>query len=506
MVSIFFKPDKTQIVTAILKNGKVCVKSATEIESRFNLFSAAVEKENNIKKHYSPFYGEVEIEKEPPSKVKFNTDRKEALAQFFSGLKKDFIDKFDEVYIVLPDELFSVIDCFEFTTEDNLENTVSEIADMSFNDLAVAIPFEATPGQFNKKSVYAMEQEIIDDIIAAAVKSDIPLNSIEAASLSVIRAIADWRTEKILFPIYSTSADIISYSPLGGIFRLETDLNKNYLENYRIDAEEEIRSVLCQRDVAAEKTFKSINLNVPVYVLDNSKCVENISSLNARKGEIKISDCIKLENNSNPIKWIGALGTMLQVLDENSELYATKPPFLRIKSGNLLPENIRVGTRIKRFGKLTKNILQKAVAILGVSLIASLAIFFYFHSIKISSDLQSKYDSAKEEEVLINRDFEILELSKKENYHPVESFITLMKYRPEELKFLNINVGNNSGANVLNDWIKFTVVSKDPILFQNMLSRLREEKSFTNCSLNEINSDTTGFKKANFMLGKGGDK
>ena len=503
MVSIFFSPDKTQIVTAVLKNGRLQIKSVNEMDSRFNIFLQSVDKDKKSEIYYSPFFGE--REKELSVQPQAVVNRQEALFQFFTGLKKDLIEKFDEVYIVLPDELFSVIDCFDYTTEANLNDTIAEISDMSIEDLVIATPFEATPGQFNKKTVYAIQGEIIEDIISAATRCDIPLNSIEAASMSVIRAVANWRTEKIFLPIYSTSADLISYSPLGGMFRLETDLSGNYFEKYKAGADNEIRSVLFQRDVAAEKTFKSINLNVPVYVLGNSASIANLPSLSSRIGTLNLSEFIESEPNLNLNNYIGAVGTMLQVIEDSSEIYSTRPSFLKIKSGNLLPENIRVGTRIKRFGNVTRSVLKKAVALLTLLLVVSVGIFFYFSNIKVSTDLQSNYEAAQKEESVIKRDFEILELSKKEDYHPVESFITLLKYRPEELKFLNINIGSNSG-NIANDWVKFTVVSKDPILFQNMLSQLREEKTFNNCTLSEINSDNTGFKKANFMLGKGGAK
>ena len=124
----------------------------------------------------------------------------------------------------------------------------------------------------------------------------------------------------------------------------------------------------------------------------------------------------------------------------------------------------------------------------------------YLNSIQISPELQTEYDEAHKTEAELSREIRIIEQAKREDEKPLGAFTTLMKYRTEEIFLTNINIGGTDSAN---NWVKFTAVSEDAIAFQELLSQLREEKVFQNCSLAEISSDVSDFKKAHFSLGKG---
>ncbi len=501
MTGIFFRPDKTQIVSAEVKHKKLKILKTENLGSFFDILQTPNKK--NAGGGEEPFRFAGSPEKKPLEPKQANREtRRTKIETFFRYLRENSgIKKYDEVYIVLPDEIFSVVDVIDYTTDENLQKTIEEMTGKDFEKFYVTTPIKATPGQYNKRTVYAIDKKLIDDFAAAAEKCNILLTSIEPASLSMVRAVADWRTEKIFFPIYRETAEIISYSPLGGVFRLETNMTGEVLQNYGQAADQDVKTVLRQRDAAADWTYQSSNVNVPVTVLGSYKRLKDLPALRDRADlNLKMSEIVEGVFDDSK-DWIGTVGTLLQDFDEDSELYSSCPQFLKIESGNILPENIRVGTKIKMWGQVTQSILKKATAVLSVILAAGAGAIFYLNSIEVTSDLQSRYNTAKKEELQMNQDIQIITLAKKENVQPIESFFTLLKYRPEELKLTNVNVGNMSGNNAT-EFIKFVGVSENPILFQEMLSKLRGEKLFANCSLNEITSDTKGIKKANFILGK----
>jgi len=190
----------------------------------------------------------------------------------------------------------------------------------------------------------------------------------------------------------------------------------------------------------------------------------------------------------------------MQVYGASEEIFSDCPPFLKIGSGNILPKEKQVGAKIKHISQIVKRWLTiTAVLMFGV-LMTEVAGIFYLSTIKITPELQSAYDEAQKSDAEINREIGIVELAKKEDEKPIEAFATLMQYRTEDLYLTNFSIGGNDTAV---NWVKFTAVSEDPIKFQDLLSRLREEPKFQNCSLAEISSDTGDYKKANFSLGKG---
>ena len=73
----------------------------------------------------------------------------------------------------------------------------------------ISTPIKSTPGTNNKKTIYAMQKKLVEAIAEVADKLNIQVVSIEAASMSMIRGVGEWKIEKILIPVTSESANII---------------------------------------------------------------------------------------------------------------------------------------------------------------------------------------------------------------------------------------------------------------------------------------------------------
>jgi len=419
------------------------------------------------------------------------------ITELFQELKSEFKLGNEDVYLVMPDEMFELTDTANITGEAELRQFVEDGTGLKFDEMYVSTAIEATPGQYNKKTVYAMRKNLVDAIATAADKLNIQVVSIEAASMATVRGIGDWKREKILLPVTEIGADIISYSPLGGIFKLETNLTEKKFIEQPERSERELKSAIKRRDIAAEYTYTSINDKVPITILSDKAKI----NLGERQGgEVKFQNCVEFEKPVKASEWITAVGTLMQVYGASEEIFSDCPPFLKIGSGNILPKEKQVGAKIKHISQIVKRWLTiTAVLMFGV-LMTEVAGIFYLSTIKITPELQNAYDEAQKSDAEINREIGIVELAKKEDEKPIEAFATLMQYRTEDLYLTNFSIGGNDTAV---NWVKFTAVSEDPIKFQDLLSRLREEPKFQNCSLAEISSDTGDYKKANFSLGKG---
>ena len=149
--------DKTQVVSAKIKgnNKKLQVKEMTEIESYLQYFEKFLEKPEEAKI-------QAVLEK-LKTKIKFGNE---------------------DVYLVMPDEMFEMTDAANITNEAELKQFVEDSTGLNFEDLYVSTAIEATPGTNNKKTVYAMQKALVDAIARTADALNIQVVSIEAASIN----------------------------------------------------------------------------------------------------------------------------------------------------------------------------------------------------------------------------------------------------------------------------------------------------------------------------------
>ena len=122
MIGIFFRPDKTQIMWAKVKGDKkLLVKDTIEAESCLKVFKECQTGENKI-------------------------------PELFQELKKEFKLGSEDVYLVMPDEMFEMTDTANITSDAELKRFVEENTGFNFEELYVSTAIQAIPGTYKKKN------------------------------------------------------------------------------------------------------------------------------------------------------------------------------------------------------------------------------------------------------------------------------------------------------------------------------------------------------------------
>jgi len=98
------------------------------------------------------------------------------ITELFQELKSEFKLGNEDVYLVMPDEMFELTDTANITGEAELRQFVEDGTGLKFDEVYVSTAIEATPGQYNKKTVYAMRKSLVDAIATAADKLNIQVD------------------------------------------------------------------------------------------------------------------------------------------------------------------------------------------------------------------------------------------------------------------------------------------------------------------------------------------
>lgn len=473
MISLYLKPNCTQVVKAKLKKDRtLSIMTATEMNPYLNSL-----KDGNI-------------------------------SEMFAELKSIVNISYEEIYIVLPDFLFT-IDCYEYTSEDELTNLVND--NLSYPDqMYQTYAVDCNPGTSHKKTLFAIDKKYIDKLIEAAAQENITLTSVEPASIAFFRSQASWKMEHFLVEIFQDKAMMVSFSPVAGIFKLDMPgLATDNLFKDAIDADKIMQSAFAQHDFTAEKTFKSMNTDVPFVFLVESKKDEilNLDSVKKRLAPIaKFPDFIKsdisIEYQQN---FMCTVGTFLQIYERADTIYNDLPSYLNIGSANLLPKEVRLSARFKQIKHRIKSVSRYCAIFLCAIMFAEISGIIYYSNIEIPQQLQANYDQAKKDIKDIDSEIKIITTAKKNDEHPMEAFNTVLKDRPNNCGFITLAVGNTSTNSKSDEknWLKLTAVAQDPMIFQGYITSLSSESIFNNVSISKIDTDSSGLKVADFTIGKG---
>ncbi|WP_432748400.1 hypothetical protein [Pectinatus frisingensis] len=469
MISIYIRPDKTQIIKAKIKKDKTLnIVFATEIESYWQLFK----------------------------------DHDMNISALFRSLKALTSTAYEEIYIVLPDMLF-FIDCYDYIAEEDLTQLIKEHIPKDINNLYMATAILCNPGTSHKKTIYAIEKEYIDDLIIAAAGEKITLTSIEPASIGFFRSQASWQHEHFTLEIFEDSATFVSFSPIAGVFKLdEPKLSEKKLLSTDIDqVNQNIAEAFVEHDFTAHNTFSVMNINAPFDVItDKKEILENdvIKKRLANKATLPpfvITD-IATENQQN---FMSVIGTLMQNYECTDEIFTDMPPYLTISSANMLPEQIRLNAKFKHIKHIIKKSSQMLIIFLSAIIFAETAAIIYYSNIQIPPDLQMDYDKAQKDIKAINAEIKIINDSKKEDEYPMKAFTALIGARPNNCGFANVSIGTGKDTN----WVKLTAAAPDPIIFQNYIAQLNNNDIFNNITISKITTDVSGLKIADIEAGKG---
>lgn len=420
----------------------------------------------------------------------------------------------EEIYIVLPDFLFDVIDCVPDHGEKDIEKIVSQrISDLTnkgIEQFYYSVPIKSKPADEQFITIYAIDRRIIQRIIDAAADENITLTSVEPASVSFLRCQANFTEETFILESFKNHAVMLSFSILGGVFGIDIpDLAENRLfyEPHE-DAESDLLSAIVQQDMLADNLFPSLNFNIPYAVLsENRKRYKDFAPMAERLAEDIHFPSFVEANGISELEWMPVIGTMMQKYKEIDEIYFDKPSYLVFGSANVLPKQIQTTAKLQQVKQSFKNVCRGLLATGTILLAAEVFGILYFGSAEIPNGLQADYKDAKSRIDTVNTEIKVIKEASEVDANPVEGFTAMQNFRPENLFYTKMTIGDRQkGAqNKKKPWITTEMVAPDPLLFQEFISSLSDADTFSSVSLTQINSNTmSGFKTATVVLKKGG--
>lgn len=338
MISLYLKPDETQVVRAeIKKNMTLSIKAVDSVSSYWQTLIAATEEESG---------------KVSAASVE--------LSGLFREVRKAVSASNEEFYVVLPDSLFLMVDCVHESVED-MEKYISGATETPVGSFYYSVPIETRPGAELLRTVYAISSRLVQTIVDAAGEEGATLISIEPASVSFLRAMGEFSRENFMLQAFPDSAQIVAYSPVGGAFRMAAD---SLSENRLLDMPEEegnrdIRQTFAQLDMVADRTFPSMNDNVTFIILsDKRNSYMKFDGISQRSvSEIAFPEYIESGiATDEQADWMTAAGTLLQEQGEDSSLYSKKPSFLNFCSANVLPKGIQTNAKLFRISQKAKQV------------------------------------------------------------------------------------------------------------------------------------------------------
>lgn len=498
MISLYLRPDKTQLVKAGLKKDRsLYVSVATELQPYLGLLI----KDSNIVNHEN-FLEENEQDEAPMGAYLGDMFREAKAVTSFSG---------EEIYLVLPDSLFCLIDCIKNAdSEEEVLQLIASRTGKSKEDIFYTIPVLSRPQTDLYKTVYAIERKFVQYLVDAAAEENIRLTSIEPASISFLRTAGEFKEAKFLLETFEEQAKIVSYSPVAGVFDLDvSDLSNQRLQMLTEDEIcQQVKTSLIQHYSVADGTFPSLAMSEDIrfIALTENKQLLNCEELKPRLAatlnfpEFIISD-IALEYQQD---WMVVLGTLLQEFTEKDLLFENKPAFqFSFQSANVLPKEIQTNARFWRWKQKVKKISRFFIVGAVAAIAVEIAGIAYFSTIMIPPKLQADFDAAKIDMNDIDNEIKIINLAKTEHEYPVEAFSELVAKKPNNCGFSKISFGQKNGAKDDKTWINFTAVSTDPLVFQDYTATLSTSEMFSGVNISQIATDPSGFKTATVVVRKG---
>lgn len=491
MISLYLLPDRTRLV-----------KAEPSSDGRLKIIAI-----DEISPYWEPLVSAPTSGVDPDSGISKSAL---TLSAMFREAGKAVRVSGEEFFIVLPDSLFSFLDCVrEPQVEEGIEPYVSAMIEKPVDQLSFAIPLRTRPGAEMYQTVFALPKVMIQCIVDAAGEEGITLSSIEPASVAFLRASGAYDREFFFLEAFKEAAYIIAYSPVGGMFRMDAPLlaENRLLDMPEISGDMDVRQVFAEADMTADRSFPSANDGVNMVIINGQRRkFRKFKNMETRLTDLEFSEGIIADGAPSfeaPQDWMASIGTLLQEVPDDSPLYFKRPSYLTVESGNLLPAGMQTNAKLFRITQRIKKISR--VALLSGLIILSALIFpaVYFCSIEVPAALQERYEVTQKELPIMEAELSIIGRAKNEHCYPVAGFNSLMLPRPDTLGFSSVKIGEYIGQKDV--WMEADLVSKDPITFQDYVASMSLDKTFKSASIIKIGTDPSGFKTATVRLRKGED-
>ena len=475
-------PDKTQILKGRIKKDIVQLQLAREL----------------------PSYWDALVSEEEPK-------GRNGLSAMFRMAQKTANAKYQEILVVLPDVLFSLISSYPTTSEKRLDAHVAEILNVdSLDEFYVCKPIETKPPFRAQTTVYALQKLYVDRLIRAAQEAKATLISVEPASMAFIRCYRQWQVDYPIIEMFNTESTMITFSPVGGVIRNDTPhMGVKELLSNRSHADKTITKAISVNRFSTGESFGSMRPDSKYIVLSENADIHKIPAIrhNEHTELVAFPDFIDSDiPRKKQLHWMCAAGTFLQMLENDLELYSGKHAATSISNANLLPEELQSKARNKQRLKIITNSLKIIAVFMGLILGGESAATIYYGSMEVPASLSADYQKAKKDKPLLEAELKCLTDARKQDLQVMDAYTRLMKARPKECYFTDVAIGsrdpNKTGGN---KYAVINLISKDEMLFNDMISALQEDRFFASPSLTTVRSDQKGSSKTGTLnIAKGG--
>ena len=482
MISLYLRPDKTQLVQAkFSKDGDLDIEMTQELPPFWN----------GRQESYGSQGG---------------------LDTLFRTVKKVTKGANDEISIVLPDTLFTLISCFRFYSQNQITQSIQEkLPGMNLEDFVILKPMEVSGGNLTPYvTVYVIRKRIISEIVDAAKREKVTVNSIEPASIAFIRCNQIWDIDYPIVEMFKDEAAIVTFNPYCGIFR--TDCPHISEEEILADpatGNVNITQIYSRNDFLAGETFASASAGYSYLVLSENHNLLNQPSIRHMIPdkipvfpEFVISDL----TDTRQVHWMSCVGTLLQYYKDDLILYKMKSAFTKINNANLLPEDLQEDARNKQKARVLRKSLQVAVMVLAVIVgIESIGTFYFSAINEIPGSIKSDYEQSKNDLSLLSKEMNSIHQAVNEDLHVPEAYKAILNSRPNNCGFSELTIGSANGAVQGNTYVKVKAISTDQMVFNDLISGLQDNELFSNPTISSIQAvGQSGGMTADINMGKGG--
>ena len=487
MIAVYIQPGYTQVVVAKQRKKQLKIQSCKIIQHGNKDYLSCLE---NI-----------------------NPDTIQDFQSLFEDVKSISQKPGDEIYIVLPDYVFLMVNCFGSTTKDQTRDEILNRLALTMEQIEYSTPITTSP-EPQKPIVTAcvLSSEITDVLIEAANNTNVHLVSIEPASISFLRTKCAYNQEELALFIFNEKATFIAYSQLGGLFKVDNnELSLQNLGNMtQEEAEQTIVAAISEFEMTAQTTFEYLNRDLKYTIFAKDSAVKTFNILAARNAPMKYlpdmvdASYIPLEEQQD---WLCVVGTLLQYIDFSSdEFEECIDSYEQVSSGNILPEEIQ--NKSKKYYRTQQMYKLGKAAIIFMAIISAMELIaiLLFSTTHIPPGLEDDYASAKESITKIEAELNVINLEQQEDQQPLAVYNAVMASRPQEIGFVSFEVGSDSNTNS-GDWVKIKMLAADPLKFQNYINELSSDSMFGSVAIPQITTDNgSGAKVATMTLGKKGGK
>lgn len=473
MIGVFLRPDLTQVVKARRRKHTLHVAEAVSL---------------------------------PPYLQYLQLYDAGSLANLFIEIRQIFGSD-EEYYVVLPNRAFDFIDCGDFSeveaAPENWEKAHDEWLErrnIESSAYYTSYPIEFRTNLRHMKTSVSIAKNRAECLFSAAKAADISLVSVEAAGTAYLRCLGKWREEHCILECFDKVC-LLAYSPLGGLFRLPLPQLANLTG---AALEEAVDDAFAQYEIIAKKTFVHTNFHVSVHVLSSSADITELESIRRRLGEAEFPRAL-VKTDLAPeeeLAYMVPIGTVMQVLEQESFFYEDLPVFLKLTTANILPNEVKLAGRFTRLKKKTKQYAKTLIGVLLVSLAVEAGGYWYFSSFQVPEELQKNYDEANASIVSIKRELEMIKLAGQEHQYPLEAITGLLAAKPKDVGFLNLELGR--GGSGTKQWIVLNAAAPDPMRFREYADKLSANPIFSGIHIQQISTESRdGQKRAALEIQRG---